>query len=469
MFKGRQCNQNMSNNKENGMLKQKVKKILVKNKTAFFIAQKINYLYRKSIENLQYLNIYLFHNKNKQLISNMKDGILRMRITNQCNAKCRYCGIQFWNKEKQNMSMDSKVLYEYCKPLYENIKIILLTGGDPLIAKESFRYCEFISEKYPEITMMLESNGIAFDEKWHNLAMKNLMKTHFSINASNNVIYQKGCWSGDSGKSAYLKSEKNIEAYLDILKKNKLGVFAPSFSMVINKDTACDLKDFIKKSLKLNAQYCMLYFDYTENDMMSDYFGCPEISRHVLKELMKIERVLAKRFFVYFRLWLPLKESESIQEEVNQISTSELQKEYSDLLTLAKSRSMEQEYKERNEIRKKNGKKEFSFFEDFTPTIHQIEHNGKKKICFAPFKEIDIYPDKMVECCGWITPRIDLNKWIINNFVNWDELFNSLQIKSIRYDMFKGCYDFCQNCCPLNPTYHECIEPHKYGYNRIGE
>ena len=28
------------------------------------------------------------------LLTDMKDGILRLRITNACNSKCRYCGVR---------------------------------------------------------------------------------------------------------------------------------------------------------------------------------------------------------------------------------------------------------------------------------------------------------------------------------------------------------------------------------------
>lgn len=442
-----------------------IKKILKKNKNIYLAANIIrnifNGKYFKFI--LSCISVYV---KGKELISDMNDGLLRIRITNKCNAKCRYCGIQFWTEENRNKTMDSKILYEYCKPLYENIKIILLTGGDPLIAKESFNYCKFISDNYPQITVMLESNGIAFDNKWQNLAMNNLIRTHFSINASDEYVYEKGCWPSDEGKNAYVKAEENIKTYIKLLKDNGLEMFAPSFSMVVNKDTAPDVRAFIKKSLSLGAQYSMFYFDYTENDMSSDYFGCPEISRSVLEELMKIERVLAKKFFVYFRLWIPLKESEIIQKKVESLPIEKLQSEYSDLIELAKDRSMEEEYKKRREIRKIKGKKEFTFEEDWTPTIRQTEKNNKK-VCFAPFKELDIYPNGDVECCGWMTPRMKIDSFVKNNSIDWNKFFNSFKMKIIRNDMLNDNFNLCMKCCPLNPVYHSVCSPHQYGYDRI--
>lgn len=404
----------------------------------------------------------------KYILSDFEDGLLRMRITNKCNAKCRYCGIQYWDEENQKLSMDSKVLYEYCKPLYEKAKILLLTGGDPLIAKESSKYCNFIGDNYPELTLYYETNGIAFSRTWQELSMKHLSIVHFSLNASNEEVYSKSCWDGDAGRAAYKKVHENLSSYMQLLRDNNLEVFAPDVSMVINKDNYFDIRDFVKYSLEMGLKFCMFYFDYTENDMSSNYFGCPETSRIALKELMKLERVLAKKFFIYFRLWIPLAEVELLQPEVDAIPIEELRREYADVLELAKNRSMKQEYELRQKIRKEHGKKTFTFEEDWTPTIHQTQVRNKN-LCFAPFKEIDIYPNGTLECCGWITPRIQLKDWIKENQINWDELFNSSEMKEIRCKMLNDDFSLCQKCCPLNSEFNEICPPHKYGYDREEE
>ncbi|MDR0529365.1 MAG: radical SAM protein, partial [Zoogloeaceae bacterium] len=399
------------------------------------------------------------------LKSSMEDGLLRIRITNQCNAQCRFCGIRAWPKHEQSMSMDKTVLYEYCKPLYEKIKILLLTGGDPIAAKEGFNFSRFISENYPRVTLFLESNGIAFTKKWQELAKDNLCTTHFSINGSSAQIYEAGCWASPGGK-AYNKTLGHIESYIALLRQSGLEVFAPDISMVINKDTASDVRAFVRKGLEMGVRFCLFYFDYTENNMASPYFGRPETSRPALAELMKLERVLAKKFFIYFRLWIPLKESELLQPQIDAIPLHELEAEYADILVCAQGRSMLREHEERQRIRAERGKKIHTWDEDWTPTIRQTQVGGQT-ICAAPYQMLDIYPHHAAECCGWITPRIRLDNWIQNGAIDWNRLFNSQQMKTLRQDMLNGGYSLCQKCCPLNPRYNELCSPHRYGFDRV--
>jgi predicted Zn-dependent protease/SAM-dependent methyltransferase/sulfatase maturation enzyme AslB (radical SAM superfamily) len=396
--------------------------------------------------------------------STMQDGLLRVRITNKCNAKCRFCGIQSWDEKLRSTSLDKAMLYEYCKPLYEQIKILLLTGGDPLASEEGFEYARFLSRNYPRITIFIESNGIAFTEKWRQLAKDNLFTTHFSINASNAQVFEAGCWASPGG-AAYVKALKHIESYIDVLRRDGLDVFAPDFSMVINKDTASDIRDFVRKALRMGARFTMFFFDYTENDMSAPYFGRPETSRPALEELMKLERVLAGRFFVYFRLWIPLREVELLQGKVDAIPSSDLEAEYADILALAQNRSMLREHRERQRIRAMRGKKIHTWDEDWTPTIRQTEIDGQK-VCFAPFKALDIYPGDIAECCGWITPRIRLADWVRDGAIDWNRLFNTQQMKFLRLDMLDGGFNLCQKCCPLNPRYNAVWTPHRYGYDR---
>ena len=294
------------------------------------------------------------------------------------------------------------------------------------------------------------------------------MLMHFSINGSNESIYQKSCWDGEAGKTAYRKVQKNFKDYINKLKENDLEVFAPSISMVLNEGSINDVYDFIKFGLINKVRKITFYFDYSENDILSNYFSKPSIYRKTLKELMKIERVLAKKIFIFFRLYMPLKELDLAQSEVEKIPIEELRKEYTELLELAKDRDMKKEYEKRQELRKKRNKKVFTFTEDYNFTVHQININNKK-ICFAPFKELDIYPDGMIECCSWIYPRINIKKWIKNDRIDWNKLFNSTKIKKVRYDMLHDDFTICQRCCPLNSDYNPICEPHKYGYDREKE
>ena len=108
--------------------------------------------------------------------------------------------------------------------------------------------------------------------------------------------------------------------------------------MVLNKDNVDDIENFVELALKMKAGFVVFFFDYTENDMSSEYFSNPELNRPALKTLMELERVLAEKVIVYFRLWLPVKEAEIIQQEVEATPIDELNKKYEILFFLWKTR-----------------------------------------------------------------------------------------------------------------------------------
>lgn len=322
-----------------------------------------------------------------------------------------------------------------------------------------------MENNYQKTTVIIESNGILFTEQWQTLAKNNLSLIHISTNASTEDTYSSGCWEGKHGRIAYNKVQNNIISYMKKLSDDNLEVFAPDVSMVINKDTAHDVREFVKKSLEQRLRFCTFYFDYTENNMDEAEFGYPATSRPALEELMKLERVLAKKFFISFRLWIPLKEAEQLQSKVDAMDLRVLEAEYADLLALAKNRSMRAEYEERQRIRAQRGKKTFTWDEDWTPTIRQTEIGGKT-VCAAPFNMLDLYPNGVAECCGWITPRIALKDWVRDGAIDWDSLYNSPKMERIRLDMLNDEFGLCMKCCPLNPKYNETCSPHKYGYDR---
>ncbi len=153
-----------------------------------------------------FIDIKKIKEDHPELCSELEGGFLRLRVTNRCNAKCRYCGVTQYFGEEKNHEMDKKWLFETCAPLYSKIRYLLLTGGDPNITAHSYEFMKFISENYPHITINNETNGIAFDKRMQELFADHFHKVHFSINASNADIYCKSCW--DEGKHAYEKFMK---------------------------------------------------------------------------------------------------------------------------------------------------------------------------------------------------------------------------------------------------------------------
>lgn len=403
--------------------------------------------------------------ENPQCIGSMEHGLLRIIITHACNAKCRYCGVRLGFKYEKDCEMDKKFYYEYCKPIYSQLNMVLLTGGDPYITKESYNYMKYLGDNYPHITVFTESNGIAFNEKFQNLAMNNLFSTHFSLNASNEDVYAKSCWEGPGGEAVYRKFMKNIQDYVSLLERNDLLEFAPDYSMVINNDNYFDIVDFVTLCLQLHANKIVFYFDYTENDMNAPCFGTPELIRPVLKQLMELERVLAGKLILMFRLWIPIAEVEPMQKQVEATSLSCLKEKYADILEMASNRCVDREFARRNELRKQYGKRELSFAEDFYATVRYVEHNGEN-ICFAPWQELNLYPNGQIDACCWANPMANINDYVVDGAVDWEHLINSYKYMSMRKKMLFKNYQDCMACCPMNEETSPAETMVKYGYER---
>ena len=396
-----------------------------------------------------------------ELLSDMEGGLLRLRITNACNAKCRYCGTRlFWGKEK-NHEMDKSWPFDLCRPLYEKINFLLLTGGDPNITPHSYDFMKMISEEYPHITIFNETNGLLLKGRLQELAAKHLFHVHISLNASNADVYARSCWEGSGGEQIYMRVTSNIESYLELLREKGLLSFAPDYSMVINHDNYFDVENFVRRALSYHAWSIGFFFDYTENNLSAPYFSRPFESRIALRTMMEIERVLSEKVMVGFRLWVPTAELAMMQKIVDAESDEELRQKYADLLALAKGRSIVGEFEERNEIRLRQGKRPLSFDEDYSNTV-RLEKRDGRELCFAPWKELDLYPDGRLDFCGWYIRTQRIQDFMEDGKLDWNEVINSYAYMRGRHRILLGDYDECQDCCPMNDAANPILNMYKY-------
>lgn len=376
------------------------------------------------------------------------DAMIRVRITNKCPGRCDFCGQLNWSEEEQHKEMNPTWYMEYMKPIYPALKTVLITGGDAFYAKHSYDYMKMLSDNYRHITIFTESNGLTFNKQFQELACENLFVTHFSLNASNKETYVRGCWSSTGGDKAYEKCIENVCNYVELLQKHNRIEFAPNISMVINSKTADDVLDFVKMALKMRASYVCFYFDYQENDMNGEYFSNPYLMRKVLRQLLEIELLLKNKFYIQFRLWVPLKELDLAEANMSDISTDKLEEKYKDILKLAEGRSIEKEHNKRNLLRKENGKKELSFKEDYSLTIRTGKIDDKK-ICESGWNMLDFYPNGRLDFCGWHVPTLYFPDYIKDDKVDWDEIINSEEFQIYRANMLAGDYSGCMACCPM--------------------
>lgn len=377
-----------------------------------------------------------------------KDAMIRVRITNKCPGKCDFCGQLDWSEEEQHKEMDPKWYMEYMKPIYPDLKTVLITGGDAFYAMYSYDYMKMLSDEYHHITIFTESNGLTFNKQFQKLAYENLFVTHFSLNASNEETFVRGCWSSVGGDKAYEKCIENVCNYVYMLRQHNRIEFAPNISMVINSQTADDVLNFVKMALEMSASYVVFFFDYKENDMGGEYFSNSYLMRNVLRQLLEIELLLKDKFYIQFRLWVPLKELDLAEASMSKISIDKLEEKYKDILKLAQGRNIEREHNKRNLLRKENGKKELSFEEDYSLTLRTGNIDGKK-ICESGWNMLDFYPNGRLDFCGWHVPTLYFPDYIKNDKVDWNEIINSENFRIYRANMLSGDYSGCMTCCPI--------------------
>lgn len=385
-----------------------------------------------------------------------RDLTVRMRLGFPCNIHCKFCYQPAWlSEEEQKLQMPAKWLYEYCRPLYENAKIVCVTGGEITHLKEGFNFCKFLSDEYPAVAVMTESNGLLYGEKWRDLAVTHIYEPIFSVNAACPETYAAAVWPR-GGEKAYEKIIANIDALVQRQREENLGVFAPTINMVVNRESCQDVRAFAKLALQWGCRTFSYYFDQREGCHAGTAFAHPEIMNPALREVMKIERLLKGKVFVWFRLWLPMNSTQELQAEVDAMDMERLKLEYADLWEYAKNRDIRREHDERNRIRRERGKRLWSLADDQSAFMYRIkwqnEKGNCKTVCFAPFRELDLHPQGRLDICGWLEePMLNLQDFIRNSGVNWEAIWNGRAVRQLRKRMLEDDYSNCLACCPLHP------------------
>lgn len=365
--------------------------------------------------------------------------------------------------------LPEEVLFQYLKPIYPMLSTLLVTGGDPFTSPYSEKYFDYIFENFPAVNVFTESNGLAFSQKYLDEFVSNLALCHFSLNASNAEVFHKGCWLANNANDIYERILSNIEAYTSRLRENHMEAFFPNYSMVINEDTYGDVVDFLKLTLRLGARGTSFFFDYTENNASGDLLANPEHTREALYTLLELQTLLKDHYYLSFDLFTPIKEIDSAKNNY-ETDIDVLKEKYHDIYELVKERSIIQEWKERNRIRKNFGKKELTLVQDMATTTREENICGKVR-CFAPWKALDVYPNGDISYCGWVNGKNSIYDYVESGELEKEKLFNSLLFQIARFDVGSGRYTECLRSCPLNVRYNSghypleaCLSEENYHY-----
>lgn len=88
---------------------------------------------------------------------------LQFHVADQCNLKCRSCqhfsnlvhsGTEF--PAFESVSKD----FNRCRELFDNINVIMMLGGEPLLNPELDKYCYMLRALFPYSRLVITSNGL---------------------------------------------------------------------------------------------------------------------------------------------------------------------------------------------------------------------------------------------------------------------------------------------------------------------
>lgn len=386
-----------------------------------------------------------------ECFANLEGGHLHLQITARCNMQCSFCYQKNWECERQSAAdMPAQWIYEYFRPLYERVQEINVFGGEVTFIPEGFKVFSFLSENYPAVTLHLESNGLAFNEKWQDLAVKNLVYVSFSVNAASPGTFARAIWPR-GGEKAWNKVHENIDNYVKKLRDAGLGAFAPAITMVVSPETAHEIHDFVAMGLRWGCRRIHLLM----NQRFSQCEELEPVMDWALREMLKMERVLAGKVRLEVNLFLPEELAARMQKEVDALPLERLQEEYAELLQLAAGRNEEEEHRERMRIRKEHGKKsveknaEMQTSNGCYLTSIATTH-GDRKICSPPWKSLCVSFDGMLNPCPWnYKYQTRLQDYIKNDGIDFGALLNCHEFRLMRHNILAGDYAGCMAGCPL--------------------
>ena len=371
-----------------------------------------------------------------------KDITLQLMFNSGCNSKCKFCYVHNVNN-KNTYLMPKEWVYKTFKSIYPYTQHLVPTYGEITFGAEGYNYLNWITQNYPHINIFMESNGIAFTDRWAKMAAKNLFNVNFSVNAVDEESYKKTVWEKDG---IFTLIMNNIKHYLDVLKENGTSMFKPSISCVLNSSNYHNTAKFIKMAAQLGIQKVIIFFDAKENSVERLSVKDKEGFYNALITLIELTKLLEKKMILGFKLFIPIC---NIEEYENKVKNTSIE-EYSDIWKLAKDFDYYENYKQKVEKYKEYNKKPLTYYEEKTGvTYHQEELKGKI-ICTNPWKHIRLRTSGLLDFCSWrgYKSNIYIQDFIENGLLNVEKLFNDKFYRRLRKDFAKGCYTNCLKNCP---------------------
>ncbi|MDX2175109.1 MAG: radical SAM protein [Candidatus Sumerlaeia bacterium] len=213
-------------------------------------------------------------------------SFLIMQVTKACNCRCEMCSI--WAMDHSNELTTDEFEKVFKDPLFRDLEVLSLTGGEPFIRKDFADICRLAQENLPKLKVIsCPSNGVL-----GNLIMPAMHKILESIRPD--VFFKLGI-SIDGFEEAHNKVRGIPTAY-----KRALDTFE-KLSQIKHPNFDCGILSLIVKETIPHLDQVHEHFSkYTEHQtytllMIADFFGNNgDIQDYTAEEKEQIRRFFLK-------------------------------------------------------------------------------------------------------------------------------------------------------------------------------
>jgi len=354
-------------------------------------------------------------------MDNSPNMIVSLILSTACNIRCSFCYQQSYSSER----ISDDILYRKLKPVYEKTKLLQLVGGEITVIDGMKEYISFIKEQFPHISILMGTNGVAFDDDWIRLCAKYDIIVNFSLNASCEERYKDILLEGDY-KEVYRKILDNLSKAVKHQEQTGKTVIN-NISMVVTDEAADDVMDFALVGLSLGIN-CMFRFNVRQD-------------KEITGKILQSEQLIYKlKFFldgyIDIRPWQNPShtEDESIYERVS-LQESRNKDIFLNQLHIEPKRSMSTNV---------------TTFEDYLFT--------DKEKCTMIGRSL------AVTSHGLVAPCYNLPNYVLGdlNYENIEDILKSEDIENIYNLVSSGDYKYCHERCPMVKCTETCIKDSVY-------
>ena len=112
---------------------------------------------------------------------------LRVSVTERCNFRCKYCMPDKpfeWVPHEKILSFEELFLFIKVA-IDEGVKKIRITGGEPLVRKDTDKFIKMISDYAPNIDLAMTTNGYFLKDFAKKLKDSGLKRINMSLDTLN--------------------------------------------------------------------------------------------------------------------------------------------------------------------------------------------------------------------------------------------------------------------------------------------